>query len=177
MKMKYERPVMKAELYQVNSFVAACGENQSFSDMISGVLKLKDIAGWLVPGAGNSQDKANQAQSNAWTSAYGELEFSDTSRTPMESESADGALQYYWSTVDTKTNTKYYLEYSVGRTEANGNFDTFILYKENTHNNTLNINWNGYLGVDWDDTYIPVIHPYDDSLAGLYFKTKVIAKS
>lgn len=177
MKLAYERPMMYAEMYQANGHITACGDNQSFAEMLNGVLKLSDIAGWLKPGAGNSQSDAGDTLSEAWTSAYGGLEFSETSKMPMTSQAGNtsGQTQYYWST--SVGETKYYLEYSAGRTKANDNLDTFILYKENTNNNSLNINWYTYQGVDNDDTYIPLLHPYDDSLAGFYFNQKVIAKS
>ena len=175
MKMKYERPVMRAEMYQANNFIAACGENQSFSQMIGDVLRLSDIAGWFLPGAGNNQSDVTGDRVNTWNNLYGGLTFDRKDRLGMTNP--QNKQQYYWHTTG-KDGTRYYLEYSAGRTDRNRK-DSFVLYKEETNDNELDINWLTFPGADRDTEggLIDPLNWYDDAIAGVYFNQKVIQKS
>ena len=173
MKMAYERPMMRAEMFQANSFVAACGDVTGFVDPNRESLQLKEASRWFELGAGDSQTLiTDESTKNSLVSQFGDLKFEKDTLAWDESQSsnANGELFYYWSA--TSGTDKYWLEYSVGRTNYNKK-DSFVLYKEKYDSSKLNIMWDGYLRA-WSDNIWPWA---DDSLYGVYFDTRIVQKS
>lgn len=195
MKMKYERPVMKAELYQVNSFVAACGDPDFIGKRTSITLgsgEGADTGKWFnVPSGGSDFDNATPITGDM--SAYDGLTF--TTKTEQWSESAN-KWQYYWTA--TSGSDTYYLEYSAGWSDTtNKKDDVFVLYKEDAASSgrddlydalynqnkadQLDINWN-WRGENESEqwsliygTHMP--NNFDTLIGGIIFNTKIIQKS
>lgn len=179
MKMTYERPMMQAELYQANQYVAACGDAKGFLDVDKLVLGFENsmFGGWMLPNAGNSQTvlSKDSTQSQNFESLYAGMEFEATTQTEIISWAGNtsGQKQYYWKAEVGGTN--YYLEYSIGRTNANNNKDSFVLYKEDGGaSDELNINFWTYGGYNSDNNNGG---SYDDSLAGIFFNQRIVDKS
>lgn len=165
MKLAYERPVMRAEAFATNAYCSACGGQVSFLD---GALSLaKDlVSGWFTIGfLGGYRDTTPK---DVWTG----LTFQQDSRRDMTSQANgfEGQKQYYWTA--TAEDTKYYLEYSVERSN-NRNADVFVLYEEQTGNQNLDINWKGYTGTETDNYSTT----YDDSLVAVQFNERVVQDS
>lgn len=140
MRMAYERPMMRAELYATNAYCGACTTNPQ----LDGTLTVKasqwqsDVDGlagdwedtWVSTGYGPNAS-GYYMFANAGGTQH-DLTFSSENSTPITSTDANGKeyTGYYWTTTcNCCTSGTYYLEYSAGFTDREGK-DCFILYYE-----------------------------------------------
>jgi len=190
MKMTYERPVMQAELYQANQYIAACSIGGGGSDQVGmHAVKLGDAIKWYhVPSAGKDW--------NEWEDSTSDTTFSDLVfgglQKPMTG--TGGADQFYWSATGSDGKL-YHLEWSDGWTDkwnVNGNPNrqsgdmVFVLYAEDTNNTVLDACVKGYHTQGWNTQLFPgskgdndggnwIGAPYyDDSLYQFVFRGDLI---
>lgn len=122
MKTKYERPLIKAELFQTNAYCGSCtGQVQ-----LNGKLIVDEInpGGWTW-----NPDRVN------YTTHH---EFKESNKTSMINSNT-GQQQYYYNCLD---GDGYYLEYSAHWSESqelSGGNPTFFLYKETNGKNGLQL--------------------------------------
>ncbi len=121
MKKVYERPIMKAEVYQTNAYCGACADKPP---VLTGTLTV-------------SLDQGNWYSNNNGLEWNGNPNSYDTDHTFIEAnkiaqKSNYGNLdQYYWECSCCPEGSKYYLEYSANFTENyNNGTPTFFLYQE-----------------------------------------------
>lgn len=204
MKLAYERPVMRAELFQTNAYCASsCTIGGDTSQSVGmNAVRLGDAVKWFkVPSAGTDWD---EWVPQSHDSAYTDLVFGGVQKTMT---GTGGATQYYWSTtVGGKT---YHLEYSAGWTDKwddllyNGeggifgslnpdNYDkanpdyssgdkVFVLYEEITKDTELDACVSGYDGGyfpgsdnDQNPNYWGGAGKYDDAIYQFVFNENQI---
>lgn len=147
MKKFYERPVMRAEVYETNAYCGACANSAPV------------LTGNLVVDLG----QGNWYSDNDGTKWNGDPADYDTCHTFVEAnkvaqKSNYGNLnQYYWE-CSCHSDTPYYLEYSANFTENyNDGSPTFFLYKEDTGDQILQLasalQWPDK-GGKWADTVV-----------------------
>lgn len=129
MKRVYERPVMKAEVFETNAYCGACAEKPP---VLTGNL-IVDLA------HGNWYSNNNGAVWNADPDDYiTRHEFVEANKVAQKSNYGN-LDQYYWK-CSCHPNSPYYLEYSANFTENyNDGVPTFFLYREDTGNTSLQL--------------------------------------
>lgn len=129
MKKAYERPLMKAEIFETNAYCGACADQPP---VLTGQLVV-DLANgnWYSDNRGTAWS-GNPA---AYITRHTFVEANKVAQT----SNYGGLDQYYWK-CSCHEGSPYYLEYSANFTENynNGN-PTFFLYKEDTGNQTLEL--------------------------------------
>lgn len=175
MKLAYERPVMRAEMYQTSAYCSICDDNPVLP---GGKIDTtgSNLTWYQVPKYNEDFDGAQSYNPNDGTAAGYDMSliFSDP-KTPQTSGTT-GEAQYYW-TATGDDNSKYYLEYSTGWTEKNDRGDdagdsVFVLYKETNGTDKLQINWGNLLmpwlsfpGSENDGPNVDYHNRFDDAIA------------
>ena len=126
MKMVYERPVMKAEVYATNAYCNACGTRLSDTLVTDKDHVYGNVYGaeWK-PGAGITADMLGHTFDNDSIYAY-------TQGNCTGGHTTEEKQQAIWEcTCENHGDTKWYLEYSHYYSEhVNGGKDTFCLYMD-----------------------------------------------
>lgn len=178
MKLAYERPVMRAELFQTNAYCAGCTLGGGGKDMVGlNAVKLSDAVYWYDVPAWN-QNFTNK-DTVAQNSNYSDLVFGGVQK-PMTG--SWGASQYYWSA--TSGDKLYHLEWSSGWTDKwNRNGSTgetnlsgdmvFVLYEEDTGDKDLDAQVMGLFPGSLEDN--DSTDRYDNSLYAFVFRSDKIS--
>lgn len=140
MKMVYERPMMQAEQYVTNAYCNVCTSRPILETTIT---TSADPADWFSPNSGNTIS-SNRLEGYALGHTFNQGAAIEMTR--PEGVYGAGETQYYWVCSCTDCANKgdrYYLEYSAewaddSRYEGK---NIFVLYKENTNDNDLDIVW------------------------------------
>lgn len=186
MKMKYERPVMHAEMYRTNAYCVTCSDPNLFETIVT-----KESSNWAQLLKTRVQTGSfmgfpiydYKSEINYDADVVGTLQYDFThtfekgKRKSIIATWNDNAQQYYWSS--TGDDGTYYLEYSQEWTDIhNGNGNTgsfFVLYKETGGADGLQVNAGGFMGTPDDDLndYIDTNNA-DMALAGVYFNNDAV---
>lgn len=152
MRMTYERPIMQAEQYVSNAYCGACTDNPVLNTDVLNVSPSNDASSWFSgvntgngggrPGSGNGQWTTLPFDEDAVSGYDLDHTFLSSSRVVMTNPNSN-TTQWYWtcnceSHSDGSATGSYYLEYTSHWSGELGS-DTFILYKEDTHNHVLDI--------------------------------------
>lgn len=142
--MTYERPMMQAEVYATNAYCGACEDNPTPNKDIIRVDHGTDGQNWI--GSFNWGPGFQVTGTNPW-SANGtnydlSHEFTSDDRISMTNPNTN-QQQWYWKCTcgehdDGSATGSYYLEYSADWTTRLGD-DSFVLFKENTDNTSLQV--------------------------------------
>ena len=175
MKKVYERPLMKAQVFAVNKYVAACTN----PNLLGGSINTAQATGWYNVPRGTS---GNPLSAGAFENSGYLTDIKFTGQRVPQTSQTTGGQQYYWAYDDEKTGDRYYLEYSDGWTQKyaknGGTGSVFVLYREDSYaqrypDNTevLDINWTGFAGSLSDNSSTD---KYDDAFALITFDTNKI---
>jgi len=107
MKMTYERPVMRAELFEASEYVAACGIGSTDSNTIGmSALKVGNGIWYSYGNPNNNNPFETNLTGNGNYQQYGSLVFGGATTAKLSLRGND----YYWTTKVGEQN--YYLQYS-----------------------------------------------------------------
>lgn len=119
MKLKYETPLMKVEVYETNAYCGSCdGQFQ-----LNGTLTVSPNS-WS---SSNNSGKWSDTRQNLVPDNEEKLKHTFIQANSVPMTDTWGNPQYFWKCSD---GDGYYLEYSAYYTQQNRGTPTFFLYKE-----------------------------------------------
>ena len=128
MKMNYERPLMKAELFTTSSYCGSCANKPQVS---TGLLHVD-------PAMGSEYWTSLDHEVSYDNSAFANFDMTHTfPKNSLKTFQWSGTNYYYTCNCEGH-NGKYFLEYSTYQTNQNGGNPVFFLYYDSNNNGVIN---------------------------------------
>ena len=163
MKMVYERPLMKAQVFAVNNYVAACTDPNLLADVDTSAGTIIDL---------NKRGFTSVIDYNNRPTGIDGFDlthiFEQINKQEMYSyaDGYEGDKQYVWSATGNDGKT-YYLEYSAEWNDLNTKGGSiFVLYQEtagSAHSDAIDIDWGSFGGTLYQQ------RGYDTVICGIHF--------